>query len=324
MCLYPKLIRNPKYLPNKKNRYCVPSVADSRTLFVPIGCGVCIECCKKKAREWQVRLNEELKVNKNSYFVTLTFDEKELEKLCTEKKQYESNYIASVAIRRFLERYRKKNKKSIKHWLVTELGQDKTERIHLHGIIWGNDIEEIKSHWKYGIFDIGKYCNSQTISYIVKYITKIDKKHKNFKPQIFCSKGIGRNYIENPFSTKNKYNENGTNENYRLSNGQKIALPIYYRNYIYTEEEREKLWLEKLDKQERWVMGQKIKINDENGIKSYNEILKNAQEKNKKLGYGDDSQKWKKEKYNVTNHHINKLTKEKKYQEEKNKLFNKL
>lgn len=312
MCLYPKLIKNPKYLPNKKNNYNPPKCTDKRLLFVPIGCGVCIECCRKKMREWQTRLNEEIRENPQCYFVTLTFSEENLDKLCKEKKQSESNYIASVAVRRFLERYRKKNKKSFKHWLITELGQEeeRTERIHLHGIIWG-DIKEIKQHWKYGIFDIGDYCNEKTINYIIKYITKIDTKHKGFKPQIFCSKGIGNQYlIKNKFHN-NKYIPNETNETYRLKNGNKTSLPIYYRNYIYSEKQRENLWLEKLDKQERYILGQKIDISTENGMKLFENIQKNAQKYNENLGYGNDSKDWQKKNYNVTNHYINKLTKEK-------------
>ena len=47
-----------------------------------------------------------------------------------------------------------------------------------------------------------------------------------------------------------KYKENGqTKETYINSQGFKMALPVYYRNKIYTEEEREKLWIEKLDKE---------------------------------------------------------------------------
>ena len=43
MCLYPKLIRNKKYTSNKKNGWVIPAVFDNRTLFVPAGCGNCIE-----------------------------------------------------------------------------------------------------------------------------------------------------------------------------------------------------------------------------------------------------------------------------------------
>ena len=77
-----------------------------------------------------------------------------------------------------------------------------------------------------------------------------------------------------------------TNENYRLNNGGKTALPIYYRNKIYSEEEREKLWLKKLDDNLRWIDGIKVKGDDEERIFK---ILKNAQERNERLGYGNDN-----------------------------------
>lgn len=320
MCLFPKLIKNPRYKPTKKNGGHVPPCEDQRMLYVPIGCGVCIECMKKKKREWQIRLNEEIKYSKNISFVTLTFSDESLHKLCKKYKTEENNAIATKAVRLMLERYRKQNKKSFKHWLITEMGHENTERIHLHGLIWNLTKEEIKNYWKYGNIWIGEYVNERTINYITKYVTKLDKDHKNYKPIILCSKGIGRIYIENPYSKKHTYQEKNTNENYRLPNGAKTQLPIYYRNYIYNENERQKLWIEKLDKNERYIMGVKYKYNTEEDIKIFNEILENAQNINKKLGYGDNSKEWQKQKYNVTAKKLKLLQWQKKGKE----LFNKL
>ena len=61
MCLFPTLIDNPKYKPNKKNEGRVPPCFDERIKKVPIGCGQCMECRKKKSREWTARLMEEIK-----------------------------------------------------------------------------------------------------------------------------------------------------------------------------------------------------------------------------------------------------------------------
>ena len=296
MCLYPKLIKNRKYVANKKNGGKIPEVKDDRVLYVPVGCGNCIECRKKKKREWQVRLQEELKENKG-LFVTLTFSDEKLDELCREIKANESNAVATLAVRRFLERCRKETGKSIKHWLITELGHNNTERIHLHGILFTDKSKEwLEKKWMYGHIWVGEYCNEKTINYIVKYVTKIDEDHKNYKSIILTSKGIGSNYLKTYGATQNRYNEEKTNENYRLNNGGKTALPIYYRNKIYTEEEREKLWLNKLDKNIRWIDGVKVKADDE---KMIFEVLKNAQAKNKRLGYGDDTKEWKKEPYSV-------------------------
>ena len=114
MCLYPRLIQNKKYIKNKKNKGNIPKINDKRALLVPVGCGKCMECKKQKSRNWQVRLHEEIKSNKNGVFVTLTFNTEALKKLSKEinANGYElDNQITKLAVRRFLERWRKKHKK---------------------------------------------------------------------------------------------------------------------------------------------------------------------------------------------------------------------
>ena len=300
MCLYPKLVSNPKYRKNKKNGGNIPKVKDPRVLMVPIGCGKCIECTKKRAREWQARLHQELKTNRNALFVTLTFSNESLRELYRLKPELEGydleNETAVKAMRRFLERWRKKYGKSVRHWFVTELGSGDTERLHLHGILWTDKgLEEIKDRWQYGHVWIGQYCNERTINYMVKYVHKVDEVHKEYKSRILCSQGIGRSYVESTAKRRNSYREAETNTTYKTSQGHKIGLPIYYRNYLYTEEEREKLWLYTLDKEERWVLGQKISV--ANGEEEYYATLKHAREKNKRLGFGDDSINWERRRY---------------------------
>lgn len=320
MCLYPKLITNRKYTATYKNGGRIPIMQDKRVEKVAIGCGNCIECRKQKARGWQIRLSEEIQHTTNGKFVTLTFSNEALTKLQEELQTNECNAVATIAVRRFLERWRKKYKKSVKHWLITELGHKNTERIHLHGIIF-TDVknEEMQNLWSYGKTDQGRYINQRSVNYIVKYLTKTDLDHKNYKPIILCSAGIGKQYLERLQSQKNQYNGIHTDETYRLPNGRKVALPIYYRNKIYSEEEREKLWLQKLDKQERWVDGERIDIS--NGMEEYNSKLEIAQCKNINLGYGSDEKEFKKQQYNTTVKELTKLTKQERLRRniEKNK-----
>ena len=48
-----------------------------------------------------------------------------------------------------LERVRKLTGKSVKHWFITELGHEKTERLHLHGIVWGwGNGRKVTDNWK--------------------------------------------------------------------------------------------------------------------------------------------------------------------------------
>lgn len=305
MCLYPKLIKNPKYKANKKNGGNIPAVLDERVKLVPVGCQKCIECRKQKARGWMIRLLEDIKTNKNGKFITLTFAPEELKKLNDECEGYgyeKDNNIATLSVRRFLERWRKEFKKSVRHWLITELGQTATEHLHLHGIIWTDDVKAIHKHWKYGNVWSGykkngkneNYVNASTVNYITKYITKQDTLHKNYQSKILCSKGIGNNYTNTVQSKSNKFKDTSTEECYRTEKGYKIAMPNYWRNKIYTDDEREKLWLQKLDKNERWICGEKISADNED---EYMKLLEYYRRLNKKLGYGSDEITWEQAQY---------------------------
>lgn len=114
---------------------------------------------------------------------------------------------------------------------------------------------------------------------------KINEKNRVYKPIILCSPGIGRGY-ENKYNAKlNTYKGENTKEYYIARNGKRISLPIYYRNKIYTEEEREKLWINKLNKKEVYVLGVKYDISTVEGINKYNEALHRGVNKSIKLGY---------------------------------------
>jgi len=181
----------------------------------------------------------------------------------------------------------------------------------MHGIIWQpeyikeNINKEIKEIWRYGYIWAGyeingkteNYVNEKTVNYCIKYMMKQDIKNQYYTPKILTSKGIGAEYTKKQKGDwqKKTYNELTTDETYNLRNGQKINTPTYWRNKIYTEEEREKLWIEKLNKQERYILGQKIDIS--RGEELYYKMLKEAQEKNKRLGYGSDQKNWDREEY---------------------------
>jgi len=288
---------NPKYRPNKKNGYQPPHMEDIRVGLVPIGCGLCMECMKKRANEWRVRLNEEIKNSKNGLFVTLTLSNESyasLAKECKGDAYVLENEIATLAVRRFLERWRKKYKKyPQKHWLITELGGKGTENIHLHGIIWDEKekLKNINEIWKYGFTWEGykkngttiNYLSEATSAYITKYMTKTDPKHKYFKPKVLASKGVGRPSEKSEIYERNKYNGEKTRTTIISKTGHKMAMPIYWRNKVYTEEEREKLWIKKIEENTRYVGGEKIRADKE---KNYNELVRYYRKLNNEMGYG--------------------------------------
>lgn len=311
MCLYPRLIKNPKYRVNKKNGGNVPVMKDARVGYVPIGCGWCYECLKQKGNEWRVRLAEEIRGQNDWSFVTLTFSEeslREITEVIWKKEKVEGylldNEIATVAVRRFLERWRKKYKKSLRHWFITELGHQGTERVHLHGVVKTRDMDEVERVWKYGWVWKGKkkneglvnYVNEKTISYMVKYATKAEKKHKGYKPKILCSKGIGGKYMDRLDSKLNEFKDNGKTRDYYVTRtGYKVGLPIYYRNKIYDEDEKEELWLRKLDENKRYIWGEEVDADNEEGIRKLQEYY---QKKNREMGFGNPLD-WKSREYHV-------------------------
>ena len=161
---------------------------------------------------------------------------------------------------------------------------------------------------------LGDYCNDKTINYINKYVTKIDTDHKGYEPDIFCSSGIGKAYFQNPIiKAKHKFNGKNTIQYYTLSNGQKVNLPIYYRNHLFTQEERDQLWTDCLDKDRTFVRGIELRhISTTNGYNEYIRLLKSQQEENKALGYGDTSKEWQEKEYKVTFDMLNSKTRQKK------------
>lgn len=344
MCLYSTLIKNKRYTANGKNGGVIPAVVDKRTLYTPVGCGHCMECRRQKANEWRVRLLEDIKEHTNGKFVTLTFSTESLKKLVGYIRDHADdpfeipegyaldNAICTVAMRLFLERWRKKYKKSLRHWIVSELGHQNTEHVHLHGIVWTDqELASLDKIWQYGFVWKGhlkgyhkgqpileNYVNAKTVNYITKYVTKIDLIHQKYKPVTLCSDGIGRNYVEEYSHTEywtqrdkngkwslrsykryrkkyvgaykgNYYNGEDTNQTYRTSTGHKMGLPTYWRNKIYTDEEKEKLWIQQLDKGERFVLGKKVDIR--NSEWPYYHAVKEAQKWNRELGYGGNEKK---------------------------------
>lgn len=265
MCLYPTYVKNPKYKPNKKNNGRPPICKDRRLFYIPTKCGCCIECRKEKQREWRVRLEEELRSN-FGYFTTLTISPegiKEIEEKTNLIWEENPNEISTKALRLFLERVRKDTGKSIKHWCVTELGEEK-DRIHLHGIFFGQKSAElIRKHWKYGFVFIGGYCNSKSVNYMTKYMLKVDIKHPTFKQIVLASAGIGAGYMDRLDYLWQKQNYKRIDvATYTFRNGTKMAMPKYYKNKIFSDKERERMWINNLNRGLLWIFGEKVKADD--------------------------------------------------------------
>lgn len=306
MCLYQTKMVNPHYLPSIKNGGKVPMYKDVRHTHLYVDCGWCVECRKKIANSWRVRLYEEIKDNPNAEFVTFSFAPEDVATLENEikSKKYKGlegeeidvNILAAYAIRMFTERWRKKYKKTPRHWFITELGHTNSERIHLHGIMWNTSevereefVNDIRKKWGYGNVFVGRYVNERTINYIVKYVTKLDDDHIGYKQKIFVSKSLGAGYLDRVGNVVNVFRGEATVTQYTTYNGFKIELPRYYKLKLYSDEEREYLWTRELDKNRIYIKGIEFKLTyqDEQDVRErfYN-ALRKAREENEANGYG--------------------------------------
>lgn len=278
MCIYKTRILNKRFLPTKKNWYNPPVCTDERLRYIEVECGYCHDCLKKKGREWRIRNYEQLKETPTAVFFTGTFTDERIKTLCERYSisEDDANGIATKEVRLFLERIRKYNKgKSVKHWIVTEKGHTNTRRIHIHGIFYAENGHTkqsltwlLKKQWIAGYSYNGKYVNEKTINYVSKYLTKIDEDNREFRGIVLCSKGLGRGYAERN-KRKHQWNGEMTKINYHTSNGRDIALPRYYKLKLFTEDQREQLWIWRENSGEKYVNGFKLYVKTEEDLKYY-------------------------------------------------------
>lgn len=287
MCYFPIKIRNKRFVPTKKNGYRPPVCTDERFRFIEAECGHCFECRKKKRNMWRVRNFEQLKETPTAVFFTGTVSPKRYEYIKERYNLEDDNEIITKIHRLFLERIRKQTGKSMKHWCVTERGHTNTRRIHLHGIYYAAKemrqwelIKILKDNWIDGYSYNGKYCNEKTINYVSKYMTKRDEDNPEYVGKVLCSPGLGAGYVKR-IGKRHEWRGKETKEDYITRSGVKIALPKYYKYKLFTEEQRELLWLYREDSGEKYVGNFKVVVKDEESERYYNELRKQHNEEGK-------------------------------------------
>lgn len=210
--------------------------------LVTVPCGKCSECLQTKMYEIKKRIENELKINPEAYFLTLTYDD-----------EHKKN-LNKRDIQLFLKRYRKTQK--LRYFYRGELGK-KTKRPHYHAIIWAplpNDIKEygaltksgykqyesntISKLWGNGLIKICK-MTKELVNYIIKYTLKELSKDTimdwSRKPPL----GVDPNKIEQKI---NSLNRTKTEKN-------------YYKNHIgkvpelEIEKEHNELRIKKIEEQ---------------------------------------------------------------------------
>lgn len=223
-----------------------PITRKHETNIYTLPCGKCPNCYKRRISNWSFRLMEEDKKSSSSLFITLTYDT--LKVPITEKGFMN---LSKRDIQLFMKRLRKANRNKLKYFIAGEYG-GKTERPHYHLILFNANIETIQKAWDNGQVHYGQVTGA-SVGYTLKYMMKVSKipKHKNDDRQKefqLCSKGLGLSYITD--STINWHKADPEQRLYlNLTDGKKISMPRYYKDKIFTRDERlqqKAYWTEKI------------------------------------------------------------------------------
>lgn len=176
--------------------------------YIATRCNNCITCKRHNIETWDSRIINEANAHNNKIIVRLTINNEcietlktniknrhpDISKLKNENIYSKYNDIATISIRRYLENLRRKNKTSIKHWLVTELRNTKTNILVIHGIMFTNNKKQVRNKWIYGNVRITKVNNDRLFK-LVNYINNPNQKDKTYKPIILNSPEFNKKYI---------------------------------------------------------------------------------------------------------------------------------
>lgn len=238
---------------------CKTEIAIGDGLNVP--CGKCPICHSNRKKDWQFRLEQELKAAETAHFITLTYDDDHIKRSETGQHTLDKTDVQKFLkrirttqdranIKSILKQYKWKSVKEakelikefsrIRYYLVGEYGTN-TFRPHYHGIFFNIQDDTLKNTekiWKNGTIDIGS-VTPQSINYVTSYCINPQRKLKVKEPEFALmsrNPGIGASYITN----KKFHVENGET-NVRNQEGNHQRLPQYYKDKFFTKIHREYL-----------------------------------------------------------------------------------
>lgn len=206
-----------------------------------VPCGKCPECKRRRVSAWSFRLMQEEKRSLCASFVTLTYD--------TDYVPITQSGFMSLDrrdVQLFLKRLRKcvslhSPNVRLKYYLAGEYG-GKTSRPHYHIILFNcANLYDIERSWMRGSVHYGTVSGA-SVGYTLKYLDKPKRipMHRNDDrlPEFgLMSKGLGTGYLtEKMLAWHHADLENRCYLN--LENGTKCSMPRYYKDKIYTEEQR--------------------------------------------------------------------------------------
>lgn len=252
---------------------------------VTVPCGWCVDCLNAKASSWAIRISEEEKVSSNAYFLTLTYNDETIPNVNADTEeivrgaQYKKGFYRTLDkkdLQKFFKRYRRALDRKYKYGLDEETGEivpvakkhqiryyavgeygGRTKRPHYHAIVFNVDVELLLKSWSIKKKPIGQTkagkVEQGSIRYCTSYIMEKWKYKKRIQnpPFSIMSKGIGKNYID----MMKDYHNQGLEDSYMLPGGVKLPIPRYFKDKIFSDEDREYLGEEARKRAEAEIAG---------------------------------------------------------------------
>lgn len=210
---------------------------------IHVPCGKCPECTARNISGWSFRLQQHAKSPEimSSHFVTLTYN--------TDHVPFTRAGFMTLNkrdLQKFFKRLRKRHVGTpIKYFAVGEYGSKKM-RPHYHLIMYNAQPADIVHAWTLDGKSLGDVhfgtVTGASIGYTLKYMSKPGKipLHRNDDrvPEFrLMSKGLGLSYL-----TIEMFEWHLADELNRmhcvLEDGRKIAMPRYYKDWIYLDSDQ--------------------------------------------------------------------------------------
>lgn len=213
-----------------------------------VPCGKCPACLRLRQFNWVFRLKQEQLRAHSSAFLTLTYNDEHLpfseNGLMTLKPKDHQLYMKRLR-KSIKTHFQDEIKAPIKYYTCGEYGE-LYNRPHFHSIIFNlpqsyiKHPELITKDWQNGNTLLA-VCNPKTIAYTTGYINKTlytqkerDPLDDRKKETSLISKGIGENYLT---PDRKNYYKKVLTPYLTVENGDKIPIPRYYKNKLYTDRE---------------------------------------------------------------------------------------
>lgn len=201
-----------------------------------VPCGKCVPCKRRRQAGWSFRLMQEAQHSFSAVFLTLTYADEHLTYGDTWPTLVKRDF--QLFMKRLRKEHHKKSDKKLVYYACGEYGES-TYRPHYHAILFNLRPDmlfdaRLSEIWKLGNVRVDP-CNIKTIQYVSKYVMKSDKKPDDVEPEFsLMSRGIGKGYLTD--AVKKYYKQNQL-PYVVWKDGQKMTMPRYYKERIFSEEE---------------------------------------------------------------------------------------